>query len=182
VANALLRLLLDLPDDTVRNDVPERPRFWGALCGWYSFGPGLLVDPQFREMLGAGVEVVVRRDHLTIRGQTPVPAVRRGLRLHPDGEDPYTFRIDLSGVGLGTTSVVFGLEPGGEVAALYLGLAPMSFQKRPDIRNPRPWVNGVLVAGATAAVLGRILHGARRPHHTAEGDPRDSESYRGARD
>ena len=26
--------------------------------------------------------------HLTIRGQTPIPAVRRGLRLHPDGDDP----------------------------------------------------------------------------------------------
>ena len=33
-------------------------------------------------------EVAVRRGHLTIRGQIPVPAVRRGLRLHPDGDDP----------------------------------------------------------------------------------------------
>jgi hypothetical protein len=87
VANALLRLLLDLPDDTVRTDVPERPWLWSDLCGWYSLGPGVLTDPQPR-MLGPGVEVVVRRDHLTIRGQIRVPAVRKGLRLHPDGDDP----------------------------------------------------------------------------------------------
>jgi len=51
-------------------------------------GPGVLTDPQPRTMLGAGVEVVVRRGQLTIRGQMPIPAVRRGLRLHPVGEDP----------------------------------------------------------------------------------------------
>jgi hypothetical protein len=106
-------------------------------------------------MLGAGVEVVVRRDHLTIRGQTPGPAVRRGLRLHPDGDDRYAFRIDFAGFGLGTSPVVFSREPDGEVTALHLGLAPMSFQKRADARNPRPWVNGALVAGATALAVRR---------------------------
>jgi hypothetical protein len=87
VANAVLRHLLGLPDDAVRTDVPEQPQVWGELCGWYSPGPGVLTDPQPR-MLGPGAEVVVRRGHVTIRGLIPVPAVRRGLRLHPDGEDP----------------------------------------------------------------------------------------------
>lgn len=155
VANALLRHLLDLPDEAVRTDVPEQPRFWSDLCGWYSIGPGVLTDPQPRAMLGAGAEVVVRRGQLTIRGQTPIPAVRKGLRLHPDGDDPYAFRIDLSGFGLGTSPVVFGRDPDGEVTALYLGLAPMSFQKRPDVRNPRPWVNGALAAGATTIAVRR---------------------------
>jgi CubicO group peptidase (beta-lactamase class C family) len=155
VANALLRLLLDLPDDTVRADVPERPQLWSDLCGWYSFGPGVLLDPQQRALLGAGLEVVVRRDHLTIRGQTPVPAVRKGLRLHPDGDDPYAFRIDISGVGAGTSPVVFSRAPGGQVTALHIGLMPMSFQKRPDVRNPRPWVNGALAATLTAIAVHR---------------------------
>ena len=155
VANAVLRLLLDLPDDTVRADVPERPQHWSDLCGWYSFGPGLLLDPQQRALLGAGLEVVVRRDHLTIRGQTPVPAVRKGLRLHPDGDDPYAFRIDLSGVGAGTSPVVFSREPGGQVTALHIGLMPMSFQKEPDVRNPRPWVNIALAATLTAIAVHR---------------------------
>ena len=132
VANALL----DLPEDAVRADVPERPQVWSDLCGWYSFGPGVLLDPQQRALLGAGLEVVVRRDHFTIRGQTPVPAVRKGLRLHPDGDDPYVFRIDVSGFGAGTAPVVFSRGPGGQVTALHIGLIPMSFQKRPDVQTP----------------------------------------------
>lgn len=167
VANALLRLLLDLPDDAVRTDVPEHPEIWSDVCGWYSLGPGVLTDPQPRAMLGAGVEVVVRRGHLTIRGQIPIPAVRKGLRLHPEGDDPYAFRIDLSGFGLGTSPVVFSREPDGEVTALYLGLAPMSFQKRPDVQNPRPWVNGALVAGATAIAVRRRR--AERAHRGSRG-------------
>jgi CubicO group peptidase (beta-lactamase class C family) len=152
VANAVLRLLLGLPDDTVPTDVPERPRVWRELCGWYSFGPGVLTDPQPRVM-GAGLEVVVRDDHLTIRGQTPVPAVRKGLRLYPDSDDPYAFRIDLSGLGAGTSSVVFSREPGGEVTALHLGFMPMSFQKRPNVRNPRSWVTGALAVTTMAIAV-----------------------------
>jgi CubicO group peptidase (beta-lactamase class C family) len=156
VANALLRHLLDVPDDAVRADVPAHPAIWADLCGWYSFGPGVLTDPQPRMALGAGVEVVVRHEHLMIRGQMPVPAVRRGLRLHPDGNDPYVFRIDLAALGPGTSPVVFSCDADGKVTALHLGLMPMSFQKRPDVRNPRPWVVGALAAGATAiAIRGR---------------------------
>ena len=163
VASALLRLLLDVPDDAVPADVPEHPEIWSDLCGWYSFGPGVLTDPQPREMLGAGVEVVVRRGELTI--QLPIPAVRRGLRLYPDGDDPYAFRIDLSGVLMGTSPVVFSRDPDGEISALHLGLMPMSFQKRPDARNPRLWVNGALVAGAAALALRTSQRARRRSHH-----------------
>jgi CubicO group peptidase (beta-lactamase class C family) len=158
VANALLRLLFDLPDDTVRTDIAGQPWVWGDLCGWYSFGPGALTDPQPRAMLGAGVEVVVRRGQLTIRGQTPIPAVRRGLRLHRDGADPYAFRIDLAAMGPGTSPVVFSRGPDGKVTALHVGLNPMSFHKRPDIRNPRLWVYGALAA-ATAIAVGRRRRG-----------------------
>jgi CubicO group peptidase (beta-lactamase class C family) len=167
VANALLRRLLGLADDAVRSDVPEQPRIWGDLCGWYALGPGVFTDPQPRALLGAGVEVVVRHGHLRIRGQTPVPAVRRGLRLHPDGDDPDAFRIDLSGFGLGTAPVVFGRDPSGEVTALHLGLAPMSFWRRPDLRNPRPWVAGALAAGATALAVRRGRR-ARRAHRGSQ--------------
>jgi hypothetical protein len=152
VAKTLLRHLLDVPDNAVRTDVPEHPEIWSDLCGWYSFGPGVLTDPQPRTMLGAGVEVVVRREQLTIRGQLPIPAVRRGLRLHPDRDDPYAFRIDLSGLGSGTSPVVFSHKPDGEVTALHFAYMPMSFRKRPDVRNPRPWVNRALIAGAAKGI------------------------------
>ena len=148
----MLRSLLGLPGDAVRTDIPEQSWAWSGLCGWYSLGPGVLTGPQPR-MLGAGVELVVRRGHLTIRGQIPAPAVRKGLRLHPDGDDPYAFRIDLPGFGSGTSSVVFSCEPGGEVTALHLGVQPLSFHKRPGIRNPRPWVTGALAVGAIALAL-----------------------------
>lgn len=167
VTNALLRLLLDLPDDAVRSDVPEHPQVWRELCGWYSFGPGVLLDPQERILLGAGVEVAVRGDHLTIRGQTPIPAVRRGLVLHPDGDDPYAFRIDTSGLGAGTSAVVFSSGADGRVTGLHLGLMPLSFQRRPGVRNPRPWITAALSAlAAVIAVNALTRHrtaGSRRP-------------------
>jgi hypothetical protein len=131
VADAVLRLLLGLPPDAVRTDVPEHPETWSELCGRYSRGPGVLTEPQPAVTLGAGVEVLVRRSHLTIRGRTPIPAVRRGLRLHADDDDdPYAFRIDASGLGAGTCRVVFSREPGGAVTALHIGILPMSFRRR----------------------------------------------------
>jgi CubicO group peptidase (beta-lactamase class C family) len=161
VANALLRTLLGLPDDVVRSDLPQHPEAWGDLCGWYSFGPGVLTDPQPRMLLGAGVEVVVRRKRLTIRGQMPIPAVRRGLQLHPDGDDPDAFRVDLSAIGAGTSRVVFSRGPTGEVTALHVGLTGMSLRKRPAARNPRPWLGGALAAGAAALAA----RGRRRTAH-----------------
>ena len=35
-------------------------------------------------MLGAGVEVAVRRGRLILRTLSPIPALFRGLQLHPD--------------------------------------------------------------------------------------------------
>ena len=161
VARAVLRSLLDLPDDAVRAGVPEQPAAWSDLCGRYSLGPGVLTDPQPR-MLGVP-EVAVRRGHLVIRGQIPVPAVRRGLRLYPDGDDPYAFRVELPGFGSGTTQVVFSRGPAGEVTAMHLGVQPLSFRKRPGIQNPRPWAAGALAACALAAAV------ACRPRHERAG-------------
>jgi CubicO group peptidase (beta-lactamase class C family) len=135
VAHAVLRSVLDLPDDAVRPGVPEQPWAWSDLCGRYSLGPGVLTDPQPR-MLGAP-EVAVRRRHLVVRGQIPVPAIRHGLRLYPDGDDPDAFRIELPGFGSGTSQVVFSRGPAGEVTAMHLGYQPQSFRKRPG-QNPRP--------------------------------------------
>ena len=66
-------------------------------------------------MLGAGAEVTVRRGQLTVRTLSPIPALYRGLRLHPDDpEDPYIFRIDLSRYGLGTARIVFSRDAAGQ--------------------------------------------------------------------
>lgn len=111
-------------------------------------------------MLGAGVEVAVRGGNLTLRGQILVPAVRKGLRLHPD-EDPDVFRVDLPGYRSGTSAVVFSRDPGGKVTALHLGFLPMSFQKRPAIQNPRPWIISALTATAVA-LAARHRRGRKR--------------------
>jgi CubicO group peptidase (beta-lactamase class C family) len=130
VAHAVLRSLLGVPEDVPATDDPERPWDWDQLCGSYSFGPGILTDPQPR-MLGPAVEVVARRDHLVVRGQLPVPAIRRGLRLYPDADDPDVFRLILPGFGSGTSLVVFSRDSAGDVTGMHLGVQPMSFRKRP---------------------------------------------------
>jgi CubicO group peptidase (beta-lactamase class C family) len=161
VAQAVLRLLLGVPEEAVPTAVPERPWLWKDLCGWYSFGPGWLTDPQPRMVLGLGLEVAVRAGHLTLRGQIPIPAIRRGLRLYPDEEDPDAFQIDLSALGLDLSPVVFGRDANGEVTALHLSLTPMSLRKRPDRLNPRRWAGGALAAGGLTALAARAAR--RRP-------------------
>src|SRR5215218_5119157 len=62
-------------------------------------------------MLGAGVEVRVRSGQLMLRTLGPIPALYRGLRLHPDDpDDPYAFLIDLSPYGMDTARVVFSRD------------------------------------------------------------------------
>jgi hypothetical protein len=76
--------------------------------------------------------VLVRRGHLLVRFASPVPALYRGLPLHPDDAgDPYAFRIELPWFGLGSCRAVFGTGPDG-VTALHLEIGPLTFtRKRP---------------------------------------------------
>ncbi|PFG38224.1 CubicO group peptidase (beta-lactamase class C family) [Georgenia soli] len=133
-AEAVLRQLLGVSAAEIRTDVPQRPATWGDLCGRYSLGPGPLLDPQPRMVLGSAVEVLVRRGRLVVRGRRPVPAVRRGLRLHPDGEDPDLFRVDLTEIGPGVVPVAFSRGPDGRVTAMHTGLLGISYPRLPDLR------------------------------------------------
>jgi hypothetical protein len=155
--SGLLSSLLGVPDEGIRTEVPHHPELWGELCGWYGFR-GSFRDVQRWFVLGA--EVFVRRGQLMLRALSPIPAVNRGLALHPDDErDPYVFRIDLSEFGLGMARVVFSREPGVSATAVHLEFAPalMSFDKQPATKSPRPWATGALgaVAAATAAAAVR---------------------------
>jgi CubicO group peptidase (beta-lactamase class C family) len=151
--SGILEDILDLPRLVIRTDVPHRPEIWADLCGWYSFR-GSFRDAQ--KWFVAGAEVVVRRGQLTLRPFTPVPALARGLPLHPDDSgDPSVFRIDLSSLGMDTGRLVFSRSPHAGVTGFHLdlGIALLSFDKQPAARNPRPWVSGALgaVAAATTA-------------------------------
>ena len=145
--------ILGVPDLVIRADVPHHPEIWTDVCGWYSFR-GSLRDAQ--KWFVTGAEVFVRRGQLTLRPVTPLPALARGLPLHPDdADDPYVFRIDLSSLGVGTSRVVFSRSPHADVNALHLdlGFAPLSFDKQPATTNPRYWAGSALgaVAAATTA-------------------------------
>lgn len=130
VAEAVLRHLLGVPADAVSRDVPQHPAVWADLCGRYSLGPGVLVDPQPRSLLAAGLQVRAG-DSLTIG----VPLLPWRLDLHPEPGDHDAFRVDLSRLGTdapGVVPVVFARNSRGHVVALHAHLArhPLSFTKR----------------------------------------------------
>ena len=144
--SSLLKRVVGVPDDVIRNDVPRRPDTWGELCGWYALEDPLS-DVRMRGMFGAGAEVFVRGGQLMIRTLTPIPILAKGFPLHPDDpEDPLVFRLDLSAFGFGSMRVVFGCDDGG-VSRVHLEVMPLTLVKRPA-RNVRRWATAGLVAGA----------------------------------
>jgi CubicO group peptidase (beta-lactamase class C family) len=156
LAGALLRRLLALPDQPIRTHIPPRPETWREICGWYSPDPGPVTNLFMRALWGAAAEVVVRGGHLVLKPLTPVPALRRGMRLYPDDpDDPYVFRVEIPEYGK-NYRVVFARGPGGEETDARLLLEVMSFRKRPDARNPRRLANAALLGGASL-LAGRRL-------------------------
>jgi CubicO group peptidase (beta-lactamase class C family) len=142
----------------VRTDVPQHPEIWDEVCGWYRLDAARS-DVRLRAMLGAGIEIVVREGRLTLRFLTPIPQLYRGLSLHPDDPaDPYSFRIDMSAFGMGSSKVVFSRNADGR-SRLHLDLMPLSLDRQSAASNPR-W----LLAGAlgTAGLLGALSIARRR--------------------
>jgi CubicO group peptidase (beta-lactamase class C family) len=127
---ALLARLVGAPEDRLRDDLPQRPEQWPELCGRYDV-PASLSDLRLRSIVGAGVQVLVRRGRLTVRCLTPVPALRRGVELHPDDpDDPLVFRFDLSSAGLGTSRIAFAPDPVTGRMALHLEVMPLTAYRR----------------------------------------------------
>jgi CubicO group peptidase (beta-lactamase class C family) len=158
LARALLRRVLGLPGEAIRPGIPPRPEIWSDLCGWYGPDPGPVTNLFTRPLFGAGVEVTVHGGHLVLKPLTPVPAIRRGLRLHPDDpHDPRVFRAELPGFGM-SQRVVFGEASKDAVTPPRLLIDLFSFSKRPGVRNPRRWVNAAAAAGAAAFALRHVRH------------------------
>jgi len=148
----LLRHLLDVPDEIVRSDVPHHPEIWDEICGRYQL-PQHISDLRGRVMMGSGVQVFVRGGQLMVRLLTPLPALYRGLPLHPDHEmDPYVFRLDTSKFGMPTVRIVFSHEVGVGTTVVHTDLVsqPLSLLKRPATR--RPGASLTLALGALAVV------------------------------
>jgi CubicO group peptidase (beta-lactamase class C family) len=155
LAAALLRRRLGLPDQAIRTDIPARPETWSEICGWYSPDPGPVTNLFTRALMGAGAEVTVRDGHLTLQPLHPIPAIRRGMRLHPDDpNDPRAFRVEMPDYGI-DFRVVFSQSPEQGRTVTRLLTDTFSFQKRPDARNPRRLVTGALLAGAATIAVRR---------------------------
>jgi CubicO group peptidase (beta-lactamase class C family) len=166
LAAALLRRLLGLPEEVIRTDIAPRPETWSDICGWYGPPPGPVTNLFARALMGAGAEVVVHGRHLMLKPLTPIPGMRRGFRLYADDpDDPWVFRVHVPENGM-ELRVVFAGGP-GKGGATRLWLDMMSFERRPDLLNPRPWVSGVAVAGAAAlAVRSVSVQGRERRART----------------
>jgi CubicO group peptidase (beta-lactamase class C family) len=157
LATMLLRLLLGLSVDPIRIDIPPRPETWSEICGWYSPAPGPVTNLFLRALMGAGAEVVIQGGHLMLKPLTPIPSMRRGFRLYPDDpDDPWVFRIYFPEFGMNLRVAFDGGPKQGAATRLLLDL--MSFERRPDFRNPRPWVTGGLAAGTAALAIRSVLH------------------------
>ena len=166
LAPMLLRSLLGLSVDPIRIDIAPRPDTWSKICGWYSPAPGPVTNLPLRALMGAGPEVVVQGGHLMLKPLTPIPAMRRGFRLYPDNpDDPWVFRIYFPEFGM-NFRVVFDSGP-IDGAATRLLLDMMSFDRRPDLRNPRPWLTGGLAVGTAALAIRSVLR--RRRHQVGPG-------------
>jgi CubicO group peptidase (beta-lactamase class C family) len=162
----LLRHLLGVPDPVVRTDIPQHPEVWGEVCGHYR-PPARISDLRQRLAIPGGVEVFVRGGRLMIRALAPVPALYRGLPLYPDdADDPYVFRLDLSGFGQGTLRVVFGPDNASDAAAIHadLGGQPLTLIRRPTEVRAR-----VAVTAAAGALLVAAARSVMRRHQRSKG-------------
>jgi hypothetical protein len=92
--------------------------------------------------------------------------MRRGFRLYPDDpDDPWVFRIYFPEFGMEFRVVFDGGPKAGTATRLLLDV--MSFDRRPDLHNPRPWLTGGLAVGTTALTIRSVLR--RRRHQVGPG-------------
>lgn len=160
----LLGGLIAAPEAGIRRDVPQHPELWTGICGRYKASVGL-GDARARMMLGSGAEVFVRGRKLVLRVLSPVPALYRGFELHPDDpDDPYSFRIDASGYGVGALRVVFAVSP-GLPPNLYLEVMPLT------LTRVSPRAGSAVWAAAAIGALGIGLGGLRLAKRGSGGGP-----------
>ncbi|MEU1999401.1 serine hydrolase domain-containing protein [Nocardia gamkensis] len=127
--SALLHELLGAPESAIRDDVAHHPEVWPEICGFYPL-PAALTDIRARSMVGAGAEVRISGGRPVLRVLTPIPALLRGLPLHPDDpDDPFAFRIDMTRWGIGTGRILFSREPGDGTMRTHFDLHPLTLRK-----------------------------------------------------
>jgi hypothetical protein len=100
---------------------------------------------------------VVHGGNLMLKPLTPIPALRRGFRLYPDdAADPYVFRIHFPEFGMELRVLFDGGSKQRTATRLLLDM--MSFERRPDFRNPRRLLAGGLVVGTATLAIRSAMH------------------------
>ena len=155
----LLRGSIGLAEDAIRTNLPHRPEVWPELIGVYQ-PPRRVTDVRQLALFGGGAEVLVRGGRLTARLRLPVPALWRGVPLHPDDEaDPYVYRLDQAALGMPLVRVAFDPRaPGGR--AMHTDLACTSLAERPARGSARRALGLGTLLGA-AGLLAVLRRGAR---------------------
>jgi len=164
LAASVMRSLLGVPDpaaDLPRATVPDSPHLWSDLTGHYAPGRGLLTNVRPWQMTGGEVDVLVKKRQLVIRALSPLPALRRGLRLHPiDEDDPLLFAAVAEGLFV---PVAFRLDAAGRASVVCLGAPALAqFHRRTVWRSSRVRLR-VLSAGLAGAVYRRVRSRRRAP-------------------
>jgi CubicO group peptidase (beta-lactamase class C family) len=161
LAEAILRSELGLPparSPLPRPDVPEHPKTWDELLGYYAPDPGLLTNVRRWPLIGGEVQVLARGNHLVARALSPSRELRRGARLHPMvRDDPTRFAVNAGGM---VVPVVFRRESDGQV--MCLGHPMLStLRERRWWRSSRLRLRTLGIAGAAAAAF-TLWHWRRR--------------------
>jgi len=136
LAERVLRRRLDAPApaDPV---VPEDPHLWRELAGIYRPAPGLKTNLRVWPLIGGEAEVLVRKGHLTVRAQSPLRPLRRGVRLRAaDRDDPLAFEARHNDVRVAVAFERDDARPGG-VAAGRLDVGRVHAPAPPAARDQR---------------------------------------------
>lgn len=154
VAGAVLDRVLgtapsDARADTAAYDGSPRPDAWRDQVGVYRPAPGWNTNARVLQFFGGEVEVVDAGDHLVARA--PLGPFRRGLRLHPSGDDPDAYAATYGGYVL---PFVFSRDSTGAVDAVNTGFTPCPFRL---LRRPAGTRTYTAQARRGAAVAGGIL-------------------------
>ena len=106
------------------------------------------------QLTGGEVQVTVKGRHLVLRALSPLPELRKGLRLCPiDASDPFLFAVNVQGLFV---PIAFRGEPGRD-SVLCVG-APLlaALYRRPAWRSSRVRLQSLAIAALAAVTLRRL--------------------------
>jgi CubicO group peptidase (beta-lactamase class C family) len=168
LAETVVRSLLGVADPTAepaQTGVADQPHLWPELEGHYAPRRGFLTNLRSWQMTGGEVQVVVKRRGLVIRALSPLPLLRRGLRLYPtDDGDPLLFALEIEGL---VVPVAFARDATGAVDRVVVGPpANTVYHRRPAVRSSRLRLR--LAATAIAVLLLRRRGRRGRPSRRSD--------------